>query len=67
MRHAAVNAPDLPYRPLLTQNARPATFDVAAVDEHGVAHAVPVASRTGRPFASFMATVRRFAVTVTSE
>jgi FdhD protein len=38
-----VNAPDLRYRPLLTQNARPATFDVAAVDEHGVAHQVPIA------------------------
>jgi FdhD protein len=38
-----VNAPDLRYRPLLTQNARPATFDVAAVDENGVARQVPVA------------------------
>ena len=38
-----MNAPDLRYRPLLTQNARPATFDVAAVDEHGVAHQVPIA------------------------
>ena len=38
-----MNAPDLHYRPLLTQNARPATFDVAAVDENGVAHQVPIA------------------------
>src|SRR5664279_3896014 len=32
-----------PYRPLLTDSARPATFDVAAVDEHGEARQVPVA------------------------
>jgi FdhD protein len=28
---------------MLTQNARPATFDVAAVDENGAAHQVPIA------------------------
>ncbi len=38
-----MNAPDAPYRPLLTQNARPATFDVTATDEHGAAQSVPVA------------------------
>ncbi len=38
-----MNAPDLRYRPLLTQNARPATFDVTAVDEHGAVHQVPIA------------------------
>jgi FdhD protein len=32
-----------PYRPLLTQAARPATFEVAAVDEHGARREVPVA------------------------
>ena len=32
-----------PYRPLLTQAARPATFEVAAVDEHGARRDVPVA------------------------
>jgi FdhD protein len=31
------------YRPLLTQAARPATFDVAAIDEHGARREVPVA------------------------
>ena len=30
-------------RPLLTDAARPSTFDVAAVDEHGVARDVAVA------------------------
>jgi FdhD protein len=38
-----MNAPNSPYRPLLTDAARPATFDVEAVDEHGAAHAVPIA------------------------
>jgi FdhD protein len=38
-----VNAPNTPYRPLLTSAARPATFDVAAVDEHGQTRAVPIA------------------------
>src|SRR5664279_5922629 len=32
-----------PYRPLLTDSARPATFDVAAVDENGLQRDVPVA------------------------
>ena len=31
------------YRPLLTHAARPSTFDVAAVDENGVARDVAVA------------------------
>jgi len=38
-----VNAPNSPYRPLLTNAARPATFDVTAVDEHNEARAVPIA------------------------
>ncbi len=38
-----MNAPNSPYRPLLTNAARPATFDVRSVDEHGEAHDVPVA------------------------
>jgi FdhD protein len=38
-----MNAPNLPYRPLLTNAARPATFEVAAVDEHGESRAVPIA------------------------
>jgi FdhD protein len=38
-----MNAPNSPYRPLLTSAARPATFDVDAVDEHGEARAVPIA------------------------
>jgi FdhD protein len=38
-----VNAPNSPYRPLLTNAARPATFDVVAVDEHGAARPVPIA------------------------
>jgi len=38
-----VNAPDLPYRPLLTDAGRPATFDVVAVDEHGESRTVPIA------------------------
>jgi FdhD protein len=32
-----------PYRPLLTDAARPSTYEVRAVDEHGEARAVPVA------------------------
>src|SRR5262249_54154607 len=31
------------YRPLLTDLARPSTFDVTAVDEHGAARSVPIA------------------------
>jgi len=43
LRIDAMNAPDLPYRPLLTDAARPATFDVGAVDEHGETRVVPIA------------------------
>ncbi len=32
-----------PHRPVLTNAARPATFDVPAVDEHGEARSVPIA------------------------
>ena len=38
-----MNAPNTPYRPVLTDAARPATFEVGAVDEHGAAHRVPIA------------------------
>ena len=38
-----MNAPDSPYRPLLTDAARPATFDVTAVDEHGAERGVAIA------------------------
>src|SRR5437762_462284 len=38
-----MNAPNLPYRPLLTDAGRPATFDVDAVDEHGETRKVPIA------------------------
>jgi FdhD protein len=38
-----VNAPNSPYRPLLTDAGRPATFDVDAVDEHGETRTVPIA------------------------
>jgi FdhD protein len=38
-----MNAPNVPYRPLLTDAARPATFDVTAVDEHGATREVPIA------------------------
>ena len=40
---ASMNAPNSLYRPLLTDAARPATFDVPAVDEHGEARSVAVA------------------------
>jgi len=40
--HAPVAAP-VPYRPLLSDAARPSTFDVAAIDEHGETRNVPVA------------------------
>ena len=36
-------AGSVPYRPSLTQAARPSTFEVAAVDEHGERRDVPVA------------------------
>ena len=38
-----MNAPNTPYRPLLTDAARPSTFEVRAVDEHGETRDVPVA------------------------
>ena len=38
-----MNAPNSPYRPLLTSAARPSTFDVTAVDENGAQRAVPIA------------------------
>jgi len=38
-----MNAPNSPYRPLLTDAARPATCDVQAIDEHGAARTVPIA------------------------
>ena len=38
-----MNAADLPYRPLLTDAARPSTFTVDAVDETGAARATPIA------------------------
>jgi FdhD protein len=38
-----MNAPNTPYRPILTDAARPSTFDVQAVDEHGASRSVPVA------------------------
>src|SRR5512143_2504158 len=38
-----MNAPNTPYRPLLTNAARPSTFAVTAVDEAGVARATPIA------------------------
>ena len=38
-----MNAPDIPYRPLLTDAARPSTFTVDAVDETGAARATPIA------------------------
>jgi FdhD protein len=39
----AMNAPNTPYRPLLTNAARPSTFNVRAVDETGAARDTPVA------------------------
>jgi len=39
----APHAPDLPHRPLLTDAARPATFNVPSIDEHGVAGVTPIA------------------------
>ncbi len=38
-----MNAPNVPYRPLLTDAARPSTFEVRAVDENGETRDVPVA------------------------
>jgi FdhD protein len=39
----SANAAGTRYRPLLTDAARPSTYEVRAVDEHGEARAVPVA------------------------
>ena len=38
-----MNAPDTPFRPLLTDAARPSTYEVHAVDESGETRVVPVA------------------------
>ena len=38
-----MNAPNTPYRPLLTDAARPATFNVPSIDEKGERREVPVA------------------------
>ena len=38
-----MNAPDHPYRPILTNAARPATFNVRAIDETGGARDTPIA------------------------
>ena len=38
-----MNAPLAPYRPILTDAARPSTYDVQAVDEHGATRVVPIA------------------------
>jgi FdhD protein len=38
-----MNAPDVPYRPLLTNAARPATFNVQATDETGAARETAIA------------------------
>ena len=38
-----MNAPNTPYRPILTDAARPATFNVRAVDENGSPRDTPIA------------------------
>src|ERR1700751_1117228 len=38
-----MNAPNEPYRPILTDAARPATFTVSALDESGAARETAVA------------------------
>ncbi len=38
-----MNAPNEPYRPLLSDAARPSTFNVPAVDENGVTRDTPIA------------------------
>ena len=38
-----MNAPDIPYRPILTDAARPSTFTVRAIDEDGEARDTPIA------------------------
>jgi FdhD protein len=42
-RYIEMNAPDTPYRPLLTNAARPSTFTVHAVDETGATRDTPIA------------------------
>jgi FdhD protein len=41
--HSQLNAPNTPYRPILTDAARPSTFNVAAVDENGATRDTPIA------------------------
>jgi FdhD protein len=38
-----MNAPNTPYRPTLTDAARPSTFNVAAIDENGQTRDTPIA------------------------
>jgi FdhD protein len=38
-----MNAPNTPYRPILTDAARPATFNVRAIDENGAPRDTPIA------------------------
>jgi FdhD protein len=38
-----MNAPDIAYRPVLTDAARPSTFVVRSIDEHGEGHDTPIA------------------------
>jgi FdhD protein len=38
-----MNAPNTPYRPVLSHAARPSTFEVKAIDEHGEERATPIA------------------------
>jgi len=40
---APVNAPNTPYRPVLSDAARPSTFNVAAIDESGATRDTPIA------------------------
>src|SRR5205823_810179 len=42
-RRGIMNAPNTPYRPILTAAARPSTFEVQAVDENGEARATSIA------------------------
>jgi FdhD protein len=38
-----MNAPNMPYRPILTDAARPSTFEVPAIDENGETRATSIA------------------------
>src|SRR5215472_5639825 len=38
-----MNAPNTPYRPILTDAARPATYAVSAIDETGAVRDTPIA------------------------